>query len=201
MTISVFCLVWDTERTQIKLFPTSHDQINSLAPGRFLSNFRQVIFKLNLVIDGCDISCEVVLRWMSMDLTDDRSALVKVMAWCHQATSHYMSQCWPRAVSPYGVARPQWVKRRDALQNSTCWWWLVKKTSCLFIQTCFCNNNCGLKGSCRCFIYGYIKITTNGKEHITRPIILMTIDIYSSKTVDAIPTSCAIWTPRKLRLW
>ena len=27
---------------------------------------------------------------MSMDLTDDKSTLVQVMAWCRQATSHYM---------------------------------------------------------------------------------------------------------------
>ena len=47
---------------------------------------------------------------MSLDLTDDKSTLVQVMAWCHQATSHYLSQCWPRPVSPYGVIRPQWVK-------------------------------------------------------------------------------------------
>ena len=32
------------------------------------------------------------------------------MAWGHQATSHYLSQCWPRFLSPYGVTRPQWVK-------------------------------------------------------------------------------------------
>ena len=32
------------------------------------------------------------------------------MAWCRQATSHYLSQCWPRSMSPYGVTRPQWVK-------------------------------------------------------------------------------------------
>ena len=31
------------------------------------------------------------------------------MAWCHQATSHYLSQCWPRSLSPYGFTRPQWV--------------------------------------------------------------------------------------------
>ena len=31
------------------------------------------------------------------------------MAWCHQAASHYLSQCWPRSRSPYGVTRPQWV--------------------------------------------------------------------------------------------
>ena len=33
-----------------------------------------------------------------------------VITWCHQATSHYLSQCWPRSVSPYGITRLQWVK-------------------------------------------------------------------------------------------
>ena len=31
------------------------------------------------------------------------------MAWCRQATSHYLGQCWPRSPMPYGVNRPQWV--------------------------------------------------------------------------------------------
>ena len=38
-----------------------------------------------------------------------KSTLVQVMAWCHQATSHYLSQCWPRSMPPYGFTRPQWV--------------------------------------------------------------------------------------------
>ena len=46
---------------------------------------------------------------MPLDFTDDKSALVQVMAWCRQATSHYLSQCWPRSLSPYDVIRPQWV--------------------------------------------------------------------------------------------
>ena len=29
------------------------------------------------------------------------------MAWCHQATSHYLNQCWPRSILPYGITRPQ----------------------------------------------------------------------------------------------
>ena len=82
---------------------------NSLAPGRFEQNFRQVIFKLISVTDGWDISCKIALRWMPLDLTEDKSTLVQVMAWCHQATSHYLSQCWHRLMSPYGVTRPQWV--------------------------------------------------------------------------------------------
>ena len=46
---------------------------------------------------------------MLLDLTDEKSTLVQVMAWCRQATSHYLSQCWPRSLLPYGVTRPQWV--------------------------------------------------------------------------------------------
>ena len=83
--------------------------INSLAPGKYEWNFRHVIFKQILVIDGWDISCEIALIWMSLDFADDQSTLVQVMAWCRQATSHYLSQCWPRSLSPYGVTRPQWV--------------------------------------------------------------------------------------------
>ena len=78
--------------------------------GDFKEIFRKVIFQLILVVDGWSISCKMVLKWMPMDLTDSKSTLVQVMAWCRQATSHYMSQCWPRSLSPYGVIRPQWVK-------------------------------------------------------------------------------------------
>ena len=84
--------------------------INSLAPGRFQFNIRKVIFKRTLVNGGWGISYEIALRWMSQDLTDDKSTLVQVMAWSRQATSHYLSQCWPRSMSLYGVTRPQWVK-------------------------------------------------------------------------------------------
>ena len=86
---------------------------NSLAPGKFEWNFRHVIFKQSLVIDGWCISCEIALLWMSMDFTDDQSTLVQVMAWCCQATSHYLSQCLPRYLSPYGVTRPQWFDPRE----------------------------------------------------------------------------------------
>ena len=82
--------------------------IYSLAPRKFELNFRHVI--LIWVIDGWGISCEIALIWMSLDFTDDQSTLVPVMAWCRQATSHYLSQCWPRSLSIFGVTRPQWVK-------------------------------------------------------------------------------------------
>ena len=75
--------------------------------GDFSLNFRKVIFKLTLVNGGSGISYEIALRWIPQNLTDDKSTLVQVMAWCRQATSHYLSQCWPRSMAPYGVTRPQ----------------------------------------------------------------------------------------------
>ena len=83
---------------------------NTLAPRKFVWNFRHVIFKQILVVDSWGISCEIALIRMSLDLTDDRSTLVQVMAWCRQATSHYLNQCWPRSLPPNGVTRPQWVR-------------------------------------------------------------------------------------------
>ena len=47
-----------------------------------------VIFKLTLVNGGWGISYEIALRWMPLDLADDKSTLVQVMAWCRQAKSH-----------------------------------------------------------------------------------------------------------------
>ena len=46
---------------------------------------------------------------MPPDSTDDQSTLVQVIAWCRQATSHYLNQYWPRSLPPCGVTRPQWA--------------------------------------------------------------------------------------------
>ena len=54
------------------LFEWVISSFNSLAPGKFEWNFRYVIFKQILVIDGWGISCEIVLIWMSLDFIDDQ---------------------------------------------------------------------------------------------------------------------------------
>ena len=54
--------------------------LNPLAPGIFEWNFRYLILQIISVIDGWGISCELALRWMSLDLIDDKSTLVQVMA-------------------------------------------------------------------------------------------------------------------------
>ena len=79
---------------------------NSLAPGRSEWDFKNVIFILALLIGIFKSSSDNILRWMPQDLTDDKSALVQVIAWCHQATSYYLNQSWPRSPTPYGVTRP-----------------------------------------------------------------------------------------------
>ena len=42
-------------------------------------------------------------------LTNETSTLFQVMTWCHQAPSHYLSQCWPRSMSLIGLTRPQCI--------------------------------------------------------------------------------------------
>ena len=94
--------------------------INSLAPRRSEFNSKDLIFSLVLLIDIFISSHDNAIWWMPQDLTDDKSTLVQVMAWCHQATSHYLSKCWLSFLSPYGIARPQWVNSNNALLPVWC---------------------------------------------------------------------------------
>ena len=102
----------------MKIVPVPVHQINSLSPGKF----RYVIFKLTSMFNSWSITSEIVLRWMPQDLTDDKSTLVQAMAWCYQATSHYLNQCWPRSMSPYGITRPQWVNSWDITCETVLRW-------------------------------------------------------------------------------
>ena len=42
--------------------------------------------------------------------SNEKSTLVQSLVWSCQAVSHYLSQCWPRSMWPYGIPRPQWFK-------------------------------------------------------------------------------------------
>ena len=55
------------------------------------------------------------VRWILLDNTDDKLTMVQIMAWCHQAASHYLTQCWPLSMFPYGFTRPQCVKKTFAV--------------------------------------------------------------------------------------
>ena len=58
-----------------------------------------------------NLACNVKLLSMK------KSTLVQVMACCHYAKSHYLSQCWHRSVSPYSITRPQRVNTLKSEQN------------------------------------------------------------------------------------
>ena len=61
---------------------------------------------MHMKIDILSISWEIALRWMLPDFTDDQSTLVQVIAWCRQATSHYLSQYCTRSILPYDITSP-----------------------------------------------------------------------------------------------
>ena len=49
------------------------------------------------------------IKFVLIDPIGKKSSLVHVMAWCHQAPSHYLNLCWPGSVTSYTTTRPQWV--------------------------------------------------------------------------------------------
>ena len=124
--MSTYCFVW-TKRDYRIWFRELHVYILRLVMrysvpqqqnlDETLGNYCQA----NLL--GWCIPCQIALRWMSEDFTDDKSTLCQVLAWCRQARSHYLSQCWPRSILPYGVTRPQWVSYIELKLNrlATSW--------------------------------------------------------------------------------
>ena len=76
---------------------------NSLTPGRFGNNFNSVNSEYMLWIKSLGASCEIALGWITQNIFNDKSTLIRVMAWCRQATNHYLNQCWPRFTSPYDI--------------------------------------------------------------------------------------------------
>ena len=55
-------------------------------------------------------SSDIDIREISQNLTEDKQTLVQVMRWCHQATCHYLNQCWQRSMIIDGITGPQWIK-------------------------------------------------------------------------------------------
>ena len=121
------------------------------------------------MIDGWGISCEIALILTSLDFTDDQLTLVQVMAWCRQATSHYLSQCWPRSLSPYGITRPQWrifdCYNSTTLQSALKSWCHVFNGSCFqatrIIPSVVCNVECSRNATIFALLLGIRPKTTS----------------------------------------
>ena len=85
------------------------DPLNSLGPGRCGTNSISIIFKFIIQNNSLGTNSEIAIRWMPHNFINGKSTLVQVMACCHQATSHYLNQCWPKSLFPNSIPRPQWV--------------------------------------------------------------------------------------------
>ena len=68
-----------------------------------------VIWKVSFSNSSYRIVAWALTLALLSKFTNENSTLVHVMAWCLMAPSHYLNQCWPRSISPYGVNRPWWV--------------------------------------------------------------------------------------------
>ena len=87
-----------------KIFPwLDPEDVNSLVPRRCGRNFESIISKL--IIQNSSLGCEITLRRMPENLTNEKPILFQVSTWCCQATSYYQSHCWPRPFLPYGVTK------------------------------------------------------------------------------------------------
>ena len=73
-------------------------EINSLVTGWCGRNLENKIFKL--IVQNNDLSTQSEMTLQTLRMKGQRYWFgVRVMAWCHQATSHYLHQCWPRFMS------------------------------------------------------------------------------------------------------
>ena len=80
--------------------------LNSLLPGRYGYDFTCLYSKHNWYHE---YSGNLSLEWMPEHLVDGKSTLTP---------SHYLSQCWLRLMSPYGITGPWWVEE----QHTGCAW-------------------------------------------------------------------------------
>ena len=72
-----------------------------LGPGPGPGN-RMAQINIILLIDIFNTICKIsqkVDAWVPKNPINDNSTLFPVMAWCHQPTSHHLSQCWLRYVT------------------------------------------------------------------------------------------------------
>ena len=106
-------------------------KLNSLAPGKSEWNFRYVIFKYILVIDGWYISCEIALIWMPLDFTDDQSTLVWI--WVNIGSGNGFAAWWHQAIT-WAKVDPDLCHHVVSLgHNELNWSWIDTRQPLTFI--------------------------------------------------------------------
>ena len=74
-----------------------HDKLTQYPLGDVAMTSNMLISNISLVLITEIFKLNITLECMSENLIHGKPTLVQVMAWCRQATCHYMNQCWPRS--------------------------------------------------------------------------------------------------------
>ena len=74
-----------------------HYQVHSSVPVRCYATFGGAVSKRELLVRD---SREITLRLKLHSFLDDTLAVTHLMAWCRQATSHFLSNSWSKPMSP-----------------------------------------------------------------------------------------------------
>ena len=112
-----FCLVGHLVPLMMLLSPLllsiALPLVFTLGPLRVVAVISKVLFSLYRIVAWppaaklLPCGCNIVIK----NTTNEKSKWIVTMIWCPQATSVYLSQCWPSCVSPSGPTRPQWGVR------------------------------------------------------------------------------------------
>ena len=114
------------------------------------------------------------------DLT--KSTLVQVMAWCRQAPSHYLNQCWSCSVPLYSITSIQWVN--NPLSN----WLFDIQWQNLRLFSCHPSVNVSLCPTClllislaTCYPYFTTQLGTKGLFHYLFMYFTSPINVFPSQ--------------------
>ena len=107
----------DPRRLYVNMIKTERNKAKHWAPAHFFPLATSVI---TIYLTHCPLENlhEILDMLFQTDFSDwwlrhplwNCPNMNIIQHWCHQAISHYLSQCWLRSLLPYGVTRPQWVK-------------------------------------------------------------------------------------------
>ena len=100
---------------------------NSLTRGsrECVNYLKSMILKLIIQDSSLDACYQIVLGWMPKNVTNEKSTLVHVMAWCLQAKGHYLRRCRPKSSYVLPITRYSIVhdKCLSYLSKSVCVIW------------------------------------------------------------------------------
>ena len=86
-----WCWTWSVSGTKKIKFVKTHWHMGNVA---VMLKVKCRISKIIIQKRSLGTYNEITFKWTPQQLTNKKSTLAQVMAWCCQTSSHYLSQCW-----------------------------------------------------------------------------------------------------------